>query len=103
MSKIRVFIKKPGEDPFETNISDDLDTLQSYVDGYVQKVKLCEDFAILCDEDGKLKDKELNFMLGRHRFVGTVVFVGIKDGDFADVPCTYETFKRLFCELFTKK
>lgn len=103
MSKIRVFIKHPGKDPFEAEISDDLDTLQSYVDGYVRKVNLCKDLAILCDDDGKLKDKAFNFSIGHHSFVGTVVFIGISDDDFADVPCKFLDFKRMFCNLFSKK
>ena len=102
MNKIRVFIKRPNEDPFMTPISNDIKTLQSYVDGNVQKVTLCEDFAILCDDDGAFSDKKFNFTIGRHQFFGTVIFVGLKDDEFTDVPCTYSTFRDMFKNLYNE-
>lgn len=103
MNKIRVFIKRPNEDPFMAPISNDTETLQSYVAGTVQKVTLCEDFAILYDGNSALSDKKFNFTIGRHQFFGTVIFVGLKDNEFTDVPCTYGTFRDMFKNLYNER
>ena len=57
MRKIKVIIKEPGKKPRCVNISDTLENLQKTVDGYIETVSFATDFVVICDEEGRLKNK----------------------------------------------
>lgn len=84
---MRLLIKKPGQYPeledFEA--ADTLSALQAAVGGYIQTVPITDKLVLVCDEDGKLKDKIANVALtngmgGVYDYcVGTVAVVGLTD------------------------
>lgn len=100
MKKIKVIIKRPGEKPHSTWISNSLKNLQLTVDGYIETVTVTPDMVIICNEEGRIKGLPYNCTVGRINFVGTIIVAGIKDDEFANIPCTFGTFKRLFSDLF---
>lgn len=101
MSKtIRVFIKRPGEKPYSAQINNSLETLQEIVGGHIEAVTMCSDFAVICNEDGRLKDLPYNCTVLNFSFCGTVIFTGVDGEEFADIPISFESFKSLFASLF---
>lgn len=79
---MKVIIKKPNQAAELGNIPNTLASLQKQVGGYIETVKVAEDVIAIVDEEGRMKGKEPN-ALG---LVGTIVFCGIKDDEFADIP-----------------
>ena len=60
-NKITVLIVEPEKAPYVKEISDDLESLQHEVSGYIQAVYPFDDnVAILCNEEGKLHGLPLN-------------------------------------------
>ncbi|MBE6691121.1 MAG: DUF3846 domain-containing protein [Ruminococcaceae bacterium] len=99
MSKIRVLIKQPGEKARWEEIENDYKTMQQIVGGYVERIRIFSDLAILCNEEGKLRDLPYNLNVLGVDFVGTVIFVGVGRKDFADCPAdATECFKNLEVE-----
>lgn len=85
---MKVIRKEPGKLPEMLDVENDLEALQREVGGYLEAVTLTQDLAILCDEEGRLKGKESNFVMPGMGidFVGTILMVGVKSEDFCDVP-----------------
>ena len=77
-----------------TWISDTLENLQSTVGGYIETVTF-GDMVIICDEEGRLKNKEPNCTIGNVSFVGTIIAVGQDGDEFADVPMDMAGWKFL--------
>ena len=100
MGKIGVIIKEPGRVPRHVNISDTLENLQKTVGGYIETVTLCSDLVVICDEEGRIKGKPHCCNIGGVDFVGTVILAGVDGDEFADIPCEYGDFKRLFPQLW---
>ena len=58
---MNVLMVEPGKAPYETQIGDDLQSMQSVVGGYIQAVYPYEEpVALICNEDGKLDGLPLN-------------------------------------------
>lgn len=81
--KINVVIKKPGEVGVIYNITDTLEELQNIVGGYIETFPfspLGGNLLIILDEEGKLKDKEVNLEVTSRGetvdvIVGTIIIV----------------------------
>ena len=96
---MKVYVKEPGKRPKYYRDADvSLEWLRMKVGGYIETYPLKPGLVIVCNENGKLLDLPFNFSLidGRNGkinrtedFVGTVVFVGVKESDdglvFTDV------------------
>ncbi len=93
---MRVIIKRPGEVPEETQISNTLNVLQQAVGGNIEVLHVGSLYygagvALEVNEEGKLLDVEPNLVLlgdgGRVADViaGTVVAVGTAAEDFTDL------------------
>ncbi len=100
MSYISALIKRPGEIPRHVNLSDSLEALQKSVDGYIETIKIANDLVILCDEDGKLKEKPYNCTICGYELVGDIVIVGMDGGEFADLPVDWKILKKLLPRLW---
>ena len=100
MHKIKVFIKDPGKKLRSVSISKTLENLQKTVGGYIETVTLASDLVIICNEEGKLRGLPYNCRILNGEFVGTLIFAGVKDDDFDDVPVKYQEMKVLFPQLF---
>ena len=87
MSKIQGIAKRPGAAPYVTNISNNLENLQRFVDGYIEAVSFPEDgVVIVCDEEGRLKGKEYCCTVNGIDFVGDIFICGIDGEEFGDIP-----------------
>jgi hypothetical protein len=97
---IKAFVKRPNEAPYLTPISAELEAMQELIGGYLEEVKVSADILILCDEEGKLKGKPYNCTFGMHDLVGTLVFVGVQENEWADCPLSYQEFRAAFPALY---
>jgi len=103
MSKfISVLVKRPGQNPRHVNVSDKIESLQKNVGGYVEMVPVTRDMVILCDEEGRLKDKPYNCTIGGIDFVGDIIMCGRDADGFADLPVEWKDLKKLFPQLWKK-
>lgn len=92
MGKIRAIVKRADEQfGHVTRISNSLKNLQTQVGGYIECVTdPAGRFVILCDEEGRLKDKPYNCIVdfGPYScdFVGDIIAVGAGYEDFVNLP-----------------
>lgn len=94
--KIKAIIKRPDEEiGHMTNISPSLENLQKTVGGYIETVPITEKVMLLCDGEGKLKNREPNIWIGQELIVGTVIILGVKGEEFDDIPINFQTWKEL--------
>ena len=100
MGKIGVIIKEPGRVPRHVNVSDTLENLQKTVGGYIETVTLRSDLVAICDEEGRIKGKPHCCNICGVDFCGTVILAGVDGDEFADIPCAFADFKRLFPQLW---
>ena len=84
---------EPGKAPYETQIGDDLRSMQAEVGGYIQAVYPFEQpVALVCCESGKLDDLPLNRALRDADgdvydiVAGKFFIVGLGQSDFTDLP-----------------
>ncbi len=82
---LTVVIKEPGELPRMAAVSNTLETMQQLVGGYIETVTICSDFAIVCNEEGRLRGLPENVDVCGYSFVGTIVFVGVRRGRFVSL------------------
>lgn len=99
---MKIVIKEPNEKPRSTFVprgGAQLHILQNLVDGYIEVYPILDDLLLIIDEEGKLKDKPMNFFIPNDYIAGTAVFVG-KDGeDFTDCPYSVEEIEVIIEEL----
>lgn len=94
--KIKAIIKRPDEEiGHMTNISPTLENLQKTVGGYIETVPITEGLALLCDEEGRLKNREPNIWIGHELIVGTVIILGVNGEEFDDIPINFQIWKEL--------
>lgn len=79
--ELRVLVKKVGEAPEVETIPNTLAALQGIVDGYIEAVRFAKGIVLLCNKEGKLESKPLNFRSTSGEIVGDVCFVGADDGE----------------------
>ena len=96
--KISVVIIEPGKDPRHDHIENTLESLQKTVGGYIETVTLASDLVIVCDEEGRIKNKPYCCVICGVPLVGTVVICGVKGDEFADIPIKYERLKEILCQ-----
>ena len=97
MKKIKVIIKNPEEEYGHICwISNDLEALQAIVGGYIETVPISENdnVVIICDEEGKLKNKKSNLALGIDVVVGTIIVCGQENENLVDIPWDVERWMR---------
>ena len=90
---MNVLMVEPGKAPYETQIGDDLRSMQAEVGGYSQAVYPFEQpVALVCCESGKLDDLPLNRALRDADgdvydiVAGKFFIVGLGQSDFTDLP-----------------
>ena len=84
MNKIAVLGLRVNEPLKVEVIENELKALQDYVGGIIEIVRIREDIGFICDGNGKIFEKQPNFLLNRYRdyIVGDVLFVALtEDGD----------------------
>ena len=88
MSMIRAFVKRPDSGWYATNISNNLESLQRLVGGYIETVTIARDAILICNEEGRIQDLPYCCQIGGTPFFGTVALVGCDGEEFADLPST---------------
>ena len=90
---MNVLMVEPGKAPYETQIGDDLQSMQAVVGGYIQAVYPYEEpVALSCNEDGKLNRLPLNRALRDSDgdiydiIAGNFFIAGLGQNDFTDLP-----------------
>lgn len=83
---MKVIMKKPGEAPVLTDITNELSALQEAVGGLIETFTFAEDACVICNEEGKLMGLPYNCTFLGEVFVGTILIVGVAGEEFADVP-----------------
>ena len=90
---MNVLMVEPGKAPHETQIGDDLQSMQALVGGYIQAVYPFEQpVALVCRESGKLDGLTLNRALRDSDgdiydiIAGTFFIAGLGESDFTDLP-----------------
>lgn len=101
--KIRCIIKRPDEKyGHVTNISTSLKNLQKIVEGPIQTVPCGENDVIICNEEGKLRHMQPNFMIGsgifRDVIVGEIIVIGVDGDDFCDMTISFDLWKRMLTQ-----
>lgn len=86
MSKIKIMIKEPEKTPYFTEIENSLEEMQKAVGGYIETVTIASDLVIICNEEGRVRDFPYNCNICGISFVGTILFCGILNDEFCDVP-----------------
>ena len=89
MKTITVLVIEPHKKPYLKEIIPELNVLQDEVDGYIQAIyPWKEPVAIICDDEAKLKGKQLNRALRDENgqiydvVAGTFLIVGLSNDDF---------------------
>lgn len=92
MDKVKVLIKKPGQEPYIEEVENKLETFQEIVGGYIECVEFpgLENVDLFVNEEGKLNNLEGNFWLPEYEdcVVGTCYMVGFdpEEGESVDIP-----------------
>ena len=84
MERIKIGVKPVGKPVHVEWVTDDLKSFQNIVGGNIESYTVSEDLAILCDEEGKIKDKPYNCTMCGQDFHGDICFVGIDGENFTD-------------------
>lgn len=102
---IRVIYKRVGFDPVEVMVPNTLEHIQMMVGGYVEAVPwyFYKNMQLLCDEEGKLDRRPVNFIWKDDAIVGSVMWVGEDGEDFDDCPYTLTEFRRRWPWLFEEE
>ena len=90
---MNVLMVEPGKTPYETQIGDDLQSMQAVVGGYIQAVYPYEEpVALICCVSGKLDGLPLNRALRDSDgdvydiIAGNFFIAGLGQNDFTDLP-----------------
>ena len=99
-AKIRAIVKRPDEQyGHVTNISNTLRNLQRIVEGPIEVVRITEKIVCICNEEGKIRNLQRNFYLGKRPFgdliLGEVAIVGVEDDEFVDLDLDFQVWKTL--------
>ena len=94
MSKVKVIVIRPGDKyGEEMTVSNNIKSFQKIVDGYVEMVKLDKNFALLCNEVGRLRNLKPSITIMGKEYVGNVIIIGVKEEEFVNVPLSFEEWK----------
>lgn len=86
MGFITAVVIKPMQKAEIKQISNDLETLQALVEGYIETVNLGAGIYVVLNEEGKLEGLAPNLVIGNDILVGNVIFTASNgEGDFVDL------------------
>ena len=83
--EMTIVVKEVGKRPEVREIEGTLKEMQAIVDGNIEAIYLPDGLVMVCDEEGKIKDKTGNFRFGWDYIVGDVFFVGAGEEDFVSL------------------
>ena len=91
---LRVLVKRPGLPLRAEVVENTLWSMQELVDGPNECVKVTEDLAIVCNEEGRIRGLSPSASILSMQFVGPVMFVGVRGEDFMSITRKGERFVR---------
>ena len=83
--KIKAIVKYPGKEPEIRTLTDELETYQKIVNGYIECVQLERGVTLICNDEGLLNDMPFNAWVGGHYICGPIVIVGCLGDHFASI------------------
>ena len=81
MKKIRVLVLKPNEEPHQAKVLHTLKDMQNVVGGLIEYVELEPNVDLICNEEGKLLNLELNRLVGNDVIAGIFFIAGQHNGN----------------------
>ena len=81
MDKIRILVIKTNEEPHQLKIPHTLEDMQNVVGGLVEYVELEHNVDLICNDEGKLLNLELNRLVGNDIIAGTFFIAGQHNGN----------------------
>lgn len=82
MKKIRILVVEPNKEPYQIKIENTLRKLQNIVGGLIEVVALEPNIDLICNEEGKILNLELNRVIENDIIAGTFFIAGQQRGDF---------------------
>lgn len=87
---IRVIAVRPDRpEGYITNVSTEPSNLKRFGGGHIETMTFHfpeGDFAVICDEEGRLKGKQQSAFIGGFDFCGDILIAGVDGEEFADIP-----------------
>ena len=93
---IKAVSKQPGKPPRSVHVSNELESLQKYVGGYIECVTVAHDTVMIVNEEGHLLGLPFNFSMDGTPIVGPALFVGCDGEEFTDIKIPFDVFKLIF-------
>lgn len=78
--KIKVLIVEPMKEPYVKEIDNTLESKQKIVDGLIEFVELEDNVDLICNDEGKMNNLEMNRIITNDIICGTFIICGQKDG-----------------------
>ena len=101
MNKIKILVVEPIMDPYVTEIYNTLEEKQKIVDGLIQFIELEEDIDLICNEQGKEFNLEINKIIKNDVICGNFIICGQQNGDSISLTNNQIIkYKRLFKERY---
>ncbi len=84
---MKVLFKDVEKPIHQMVIPNDLSVMQQLVGGLIEPVYLTAESAMICNEEGKIKDMDANFYFEETEDIiyGPVLFVGVDGEEFCDL------------------
>lgn len=79
--KIKILIVEPYKEPYIKEIEHKLEKMQEIVGGLIEFVELGENVDLICNEEGKIHNLEINRIITNDIVCGTFFIAGQKEGD----------------------
>lgn len=79
--KIKILVVEPKKEPYEKIIDNTLEEKQKIVGGLIEFVELEETVDLICNDEGKINNLEMNRIITNDIICGTFIICGQKDGD----------------------
>lgn len=100
---MKIYIKEPGKNPRAILVPNELEILQKLVGGYIEAVTLEPGWTVICNEEGRWHDLPDNCEVYGVSFVGTILFIGVSEDEFCNVPFSLAEMKQALPALFEEE
>ena len=81
MDKIRVLIVEPNREPYQARIEKGLEEKQKIVGGLIEFVELEHNVDLICNDEGKILNFEMNRVIQNDVICGTFIIAGQHEGE----------------------
>lgn len=80
-NKIRILVIEPNKEPYQLKIEHKLENLQQVVGGLIEFVELEHNIDLICNEEGKIYNLEMNRVITNDVICGTFFIAGQHQGE----------------------